>query len=486
MKKYSRAEIMAARKELKRRAASASLANFTLYTSPDYLMGWVHREICDTLDQFLQDIVDKKSPRLIISMPPRSGKSEIVSRKFPAYMLGRYPDLSYIGTSYSGDLSSSFAKDVKNIMLGDPFKQAFPEIRLPRIGDGTGQINQSDRFDISGHKGMYYSVGIGGSLTGRGADCLVIDDPIANMSDALSERVRQSTWDWLTSTAYTRLSPGGGLIVMCTRWHLDDPVGRLIEEMNNGGEKYVVINYPAIAEVDEPHRKIGEALHPERFDEEALARIRRSVGERVWASLYQQHPIPDGGAMFKAEWVQHWTQDSLPKVFDKVVMSWDMTFKDTTNSDFVVGQVWGKKGANFYLLDQVRGRWDFVKTLQMFVEFTNKWPKARRRLIEDKANGPAIISAVKKKVSGIIPITPKESKEARAFSVTTFWEAKNVYLPPAELYPWVKTDFLSEVLTFPSAAHDDAVDAMTQALNDMGKHNGFKMHKSNLEILGLA
>ena len=187
--------------------------------------------------------------------------------------------------------------------------------------------------------------------------------------------------------------------------------------------------------------------------------------------------------MFKEAWIQHWTPETLPKTFDKVVMSWDMTFKDSKASDYVVGQVWGRDQANFYLLDQVRGRWDFVKTLEQFVAMNNKWPHVRRKLIEDKANGPAIISALRDAVTGIVPITPKESKEARAFSVTTFWESKNVYIPPIEHYPWVKTEFLPELLSFPAAAHDDTVDAMSQALNDLHVHSGWKVNKSNIAAL---
>lgn len=485
MSQATREMIMAARRELKRRAARVSLANFVTFTTPEYQMGWVHKEICQKLDKFLQDVVDKKSPRLIIAMPPRSGKSELVSRKFPSYLLGRYPDLSYIGTSYSSDLSGTFAKDVKGVMLSGEFKEIFPEIVLPRPGDGSGKISQADRFDIVGHKGSFYSVGVGGSLTGRGSDVLVVDDPISNMQEALSQRVRDTVWGWFTSTAYTRLSPGGGCIVMCTRWHLDDIVGRLIAASSDGsGETWEVIEYPAIAEHDEQYRKAGEALHPERFDEKAFERIRKSVGERVWASLYQQHPVPDGGAMFKSDWIQHWSPATLPKVFDAHVLSWDMTFKGTDNSDFVVGQVWAKSGANFYLLDQVRGRWDFVKSLEMFVKFADKWPQVRRKLVEDKANGPAIISTLKKHISGIVPITPKESKEARAFAVTTLFEAGNVFLPPVDMYPWVKSELLPELLSFPAAAHDDMVDSLTQALSDLSSHKSIKMHKSNLNYLG--
>lgn len=457
MDKPTKALIAAAKRELRRRAAAVGLAPFVTYTYPRYSLGWVHAEICTALDKFLKDVVEKKSPRLIICMPPRSGKSELVSRRFPAYLLGRYPDLSFIGTSYSSDLAGSFAKDVQRIMDDEAFKAVFPGVAIPAKGvPSDGRVRQADRFEIIAHKGSYYSVGVGGSLTGRGADCLVIDDPVSNMQDALSERVRDSVWDWYTSTAYTRLAPGGGLIVMATRWHSDDLIGRLLQAENEGaGEDWTVVNYPAIAEVDEPHRKMGQALHPERFDEAALARIRKSVGERVWAALYQQHPVPDGGGLFKADWLKLWTPEELPAHFDSMCASWDMTFKQTATSDFVVGQVWGRKGANFYLLDQVRARMDFVQTKKAFIALCEKWPKAMRRLVEDKANGPAIISSLKESIPGIVPITPKESKEARASSVTPMWEAGNVFLPPPDSHPWVKRDFIPELLSFPAGAHDD-------------------------------
>lgn len=456
--KPSKALILAARRELKRRAATQALAPFITYTYPTYLMGWVHADICQALDQFLDDILAKRSPRLIITLPPRSGKSEIVSRRFPAYALGRNPDLQIIATSYGADLSARFNRDVQRIIDDDPYRAIFPDTTLAgknvKTSASGSYIRTSDLFEVVGYKGAYRSTGVGGGITGQGADILIVDDPVKDRASANSATIRDATWDWYTSTAYTRLSPGGGVIVMCTRWHCDDLVGRLLARAESGsGDKWKVINYPAIAEHDEPHRKAGEALHPERYPIEALERIRAAVGMRDWEALYQQHPVPDGGGLFKADWIQHWKE--LPKQFDAMVLSWDMTFKDTAASDYVVGQVWGRKGGNFYLCDQFRGQWDFVKTLQQFVAASKKWPRVTRKLVEDKANGSAIISTLKRHVSGIIPITPKESKEARASAVATLWEAHNVFLPPKDLYPWVEQDFIPELLSFPAGAHDD-------------------------------
>ena len=471
--------------EIRQAKARKSLAYFTTYTKPDYLMGWVHREICAALDDFLQAVADKKSPRLIITMPPRSGKSELVSRRFPAYSFGRFPDLQIIATSYSSDLSQRFNRDVQRIIDDEKYQEIFPETTLngSRVRpDSRGSyIRTSDLFEIVGHAGAYRSCGVGGGITGQGADCLLIDDPVKDRAEANSATVRQSIWDWYTSTAYTRLSPGGGVIVMATRWHLDDLIGRLIENMENGqGDTFTVINYPAIAEHDEIHRRKGEALHPERYSLDQLKKIQKTVGSRDWAALYQQHPVPDGGALFKLEWFRRWTATSLPPEFDHTLMSWDMTFKDSKNSDYVVGQVWGKKGPNFYLLDQVRGQWDFVKTKEMVRVLAHKWPRVVRKLVEDKANGSAVISELKSTVSGFVPITPTESKEARASSVTPYFEAGNVFIPEDSAAPWVP-HYVSELLEFPAGSHDDQVDSTTQALNYFRNGSGVILTREQMQ-----
>lgn len=443
--------------EIRLAKARKGLSYFTLHTKPDYLLGWVHKEICDELDRFLQDVADKKSPRLIITMPPRSGKSELVSRRFPAFALGRNPELQIIATSYSSDLSQRFNRDVQRVIDDEKYFDLFPNTRLSnsrvRTYSRGSYIRTSDLFEIVGHAGAYRSCGVGGGITGQGADILIIDDPIKDRAQAGSKTIRDSIWDWYTSTAYTRLSPGGGVIVMATRWHTDDLIGRLIQRMGEG-DTFRIVNYPAIAEHDELHRKAGEALHPERYPLSTLLQIQKTIGSRDWEALYQQHPVPDGGALFKLEWFRRWTATSLPPEFDHTLMSWDMTFKDSKNSDYVVGQVWGKKGPNFYLLDQVRGQWDFVKTKEMVRVLAHKWPRVVRKLVEDKANGSAVISELKSTVSGFVPITPTESKEARASSVTPYFEAGNVFIPEDSAAPWVP-HYVSELLEFPAGSHDD-------------------------------
>lgn len=465
---------------IRRSLARACMAAFVRYTMPSYCMGWVHEAICKELDDFLSAVVAKRSPRLMLTMPPRHGKSELASRRFPAYVLGRYPDMTLIGASYGADLASRMNRDVQRIIEETLYKTIFPDTYLNakniRTTAAGSYLRNSDIFEIVNHRGSYRSAGIGGGITGMGCEIAIIDDPFKDRAEADSQTIRQSVWEWYTSTLYTRLSPGGGILLINTRWHMDDLSGRLLEAERMGeGDTWRVVNFPAIAETDEQHRKAGEALHPERYPLEQLEAIRKTIGTRDWEALYQQHPTPEGGNIFKQDWIRYWTPADLPSEFDQVIASWDMTFKDGDASDYVVGQIWGRKGAIRYLLDQVRARMGFTETLEAFKELSAKWPRATRKLVEDKANGPAVIDALKHTVSGIIPVTPDGSKTARAHAVTTFFEAGNVYIPSPQVYPWAN-DYIAELTQFPGAAHDDQVDATTQALRDMEKRRGLNIH----------
>ena len=341
-------------------------------------------------------------------------------------------------------------------------------------------LRNSDLFEIVGHRGSYRSAGVGGGITGMGGDILIVDDPFKDRAEADSPTIRRKVWEWYTSTLYTRLAPGGGILVINTRWHMDDLSGRLLEAARTGeGDQWRVVNFPAIAEEDEPHRRRGEALHPERYPLEQLAAIRTAIGTRDWEALYQQHPTPDGGNIFKTEWLSFWLPKDLPETFDQMVISWDMTFKDGDDTDYVVGQVWGSKGANRYLLDQVRARMGFTATLAAFRALADKWPQASRKLVEDKANGPAVIDSLRHHVSGIIPVEPDGSKTARAHAVTALFEAGNVHIPHPQACSWA-SDYVAELTQFPGAAHDDQVDATTQALRDMDRRRSLNINPAIL------
>lgn len=464
---------------LRRSLAQQSMAGFVYATMPAYLMGWVHETICAELDAFLAAVAHGLSPRLMLCMPPRHGKSELASRRFPAYVFGRYPDMSIIGTSYSADLSSRLNRDVQRIIEQPEYAAIFPDTRLSakniRTVASGAYLRNSDLFEIVGHGGSYRSAGVGGGITGMGGDILIVDDPFKDRAEADSPTIRRKVWDWYTSTLYTRLAPGGGILVINTRWHMDDLSGRLLEAARRGeGDQWRVVEFPAIAARDEARRMAGEALHPERYPLEQLEAIRRTLGSREWEALYQQRPVPDGGSIFKAQWLRFWLPKDLPAVFDQVLISWDMTFKDGDDTDYVVGQVWGRKGADRYLLDQVRARMGFTDTLAAFRALAEKWPQATRKLVEDKANGPAVIDSLKHHVSGIIPVEPDGSKTARAHAVTALFEAGNVHIPHPQHCPWA-SEYVAELTQFPGAAHDDQVDATTQALRDMERRRSLNI-----------
>jgi predicted phage terminase large subunit-like protein len=219
----------------------------------------------------------------------------------------------------------------------------------------------------------------------------------------------------------------------------------------------------ADAQHDVLGRAEGEPLWPARYPAQALAGIRESVGPYWWSALYQQRPAPPEGALFRKDWWRFYADRDLPKGFDQVLQSWDMAFKETTDSDYVVGQVWGSLGARIYLLDQVRERMDFAKTLQAVEALSGRWPQALLKLVEDKANGPAVISALQLKVPGLYPVKPQGGKLSRAQAILPLVAAGNVWLPTPQEQPWVE-QFLAEARSFPVGAHDDQVDAMSQGL----------------------
>jgi predicted phage terminase large subunit-like protein len=471
-------------------AGRASLLGFTLATYPTYQVNWHHELIAAALDDF----ATKRDQRLMVFSFPRSGKSELVSRRLPAYLLGREPDATIIATSYSASLASAMNRDVQRIIDSDEYRRLFPATRLwgkNVRSDAQGSwLRNSDLFEIVGHRGYYLSTGVGGGITGRGGKYLLIDDPVKNRKEANSPTYRNAVWEWYTSTLYTRLAPNGNILLIVTRWHEDDLAGRLlaVAKADPQADQWTVITLPAVAE--EPvaaydPRKPGDVLWPVRWDAGEMQRKRAVVGERDWASLYQQRPAPDEGEIFKRHHWRYWQPRGanlppvtvnmadgsvrevepveLPLRFDEMAQSWDLNFKDTAMSDFVAGQVLGRIGADKFMLDYVCERLGIVDTMDAIRSWRIKWPKAVAVLVEDKANGPAVIQMMRKEVAGMIAVTPEGGKISRAYAAAPEVEAGNVYLPHPHIAPWTAR-FVGSAAAFPNAANDDDVDAFTQAI----------------------
>lgn len=451
----------AAAELLARRQARTGLAAYIGYTSKRYHESFFSRTVCAALDKFLLDVDAGLRPVLVLQAPPQHGKSEMVSRKLPAYILGRFPDRRIGAASYSDELANAMAQDIRRNLAGDEHRRLFPTSAEKRRYD----INRTGEFTAPGGTGGYLGVGVGAGLTGRPVDIGIIDDPVKNEKEALSPTTKEGHWNWYQSVFTTRLSENSGQIIMATSWAEDDLPARIVSHFA-GDPRLTVLRFPAINEPGEvgynPEYPAG-ALVPSLHSVKKLQETKALLSDYWWSALYQQSPRSLGGNVFKELGLRYYLPKDLPAKFDKVIASWDCTFKDTDGTDFVVGQVWGKAGANSYLLAQVRERMSFTKTVSQVVKLRNDWPKTREVLIEDKANGPAVIDTLKLSVPGIIPIEPDGSKLARAHAVTSYWEAGNVWLPHPDVAPWVK-DLVSELTAFPAAANDDQVDALTQAL----------------------
>jgi predicted phage terminase large subunit-like protein len=307
----------------------------------------------------------------------------------------------------------------------------------------------------------------------------LIDDPYKDGEQADSEAWQATVRDFWEEVAIPRLGPGVAVVIIQTRWRHDDLTGWL--QSQDHSNRWRVINIPAQAdhdpnkgETDPLGREPGEYLESARgrtVEDWELKRL--EVGERSWNALFQGRPSPATGNMFKREWWRFYDQPLWVERadgsrwaigFDEVIASWDMTFKDTEGTDYVCGQVWGRRGVEACLLDQVHDRLSFVDTCLAVRTLAARWPQAVVKLVEDKANGPAVINQLSRKVAGLIPVEPDGSKAARAAAVSPFVEAGNVLLPAPEIAPWVD-GLIEEAVSFPRAANDDRVDAMSQALN---------------------
>lgn len=418
------------------------------------------------LDQTLIDVIEGRCKRLIWTMPPQEGKSQRVSRTFPAWALCRNPDLRIAIASYEVTTARRWGRAIRNDIKAN--EERFG-LRVSRDTASAGE------WQLEDHTGGVYSVGIAGALTGRPVDVLIIDDPIKGRAEAESEVYRERAWDFWVETARTRLAPDAVVIVVLTRWHEDDLAGRLLKNDVRG--EWRLVNIPAQAEADDDPlgRQIGEYLESARGRTvKDWEDTKQDVGARGWNSLYQGRPAPAEGALFKRKF---WRWYEAPKAVRRedgtmwvpgegveLIQSWDMTFKDSKNADFVVGQVWMRTGADAWLLDQVRARMDFPATVRAVEALAKRWPQAHAKLVEDKANGPAVIAQLRATVPGLIAINPQDSKFARASAIAPFVEAGNIHLPTKELCPWVD-EFVEETAAFPNAPHDDQVDAMSQALH---------------------
>lgn len=433
---------------LARAIATNSFYDFIDIVCPEFKIAAHHIQMIEKIER----AINTPNAKLFIACPPRHSKSYLVSNLLSAYAMSTRRNCHVVVGSYSSELSLELGRRTKILFDSDLYKKIFQDISI------SHDSSSKTRFHLS-NGSSFFSVGIGGSLVGKSASILVIDDCYSGLDQARSRLYQETLRTWYQGSFFTRRFPGAPIIIINTTWTEADLPLQLIQQ--EPGE-WEVLKLPAIQDD-------GSALWPEMFPIKELEKIKRSIGSSMFEALYQQRPTALEGGIIKRNWIKTYVHP--PQYLDRVITSWDTSFKETSSGSYVVGQVWGARGADRHLLAQSRKRMDFPDTIRAIQELSAKYSKSQAHLIEDKANGPAIISALQKHISGIIPIKADTSKEARLSAVAPQFEAGNVYVPDPAMNPWVQ-EWIDELCTFPNGAHDDQCDATSQALEYLRSAGG--------------
>lgn len=447
-------------------------------------------------EQLATEPAERRTVAILVEMPPRHSKSETCSHWFPTWAIALAPELQVMLGSYALSFARDWGRKVRN-----EIREHFSELGVKVAQDSKAAY----RWHTEEGGGMT-CVGVGGDATGRGADILVLDDPVKNAEDAISPTIQKRNWEWWKSTFRTRLNPTGLriIVVIGTRWDENDLIGKLRQAHAEGSaaegyEDWTFISFPALAQGDDVlDRKEGDPLWPEVMNRQALDATRVSVGEHWWAALYQQRPTPLGGDLIKERWFNYWVpagadfpavvQDGrecrvveLPAL-DGVFQSWDCNFRDSVRAiekghqpDGVAGHVYGRASADLFLMDRFYGRVGLNETIEAVRELSRRNPSAKTKLIENTANGPAVMAKLQHELGSMVPVTPHGSKVsrvmtaattagdrgARAITLQTGIQGGNVYLPHPGLKPW-SIEVRQLLGRFPKGGKDDT-DAMSQA-----------------------
>src|SRR5690349_5911750 len=440
--------------ETRKAEARRNLIAFCHYMMPDFRSPAHIRAIADLLERAEAGEVT----RILITMPPRHGKTRIISNLFPAWYFGRNPSSECIFCTYNQDLAEDNGRYVKNTIAAREYQEIFPDVRIRNDSASARRLSTHQ-------KGNYFAVGAGGPLTGRGAKLLIIDHPLNNREEAESASIRQALIDWYTSTAYTRLAPGGVVIIVQTRWHTEDLAGVVLQQEHEG---WVHLDLPAI--LDERagqflNRPSGEALWPEQFDLDTLLRTKRSIPPRDWASLYMQSPVTQGGNIVKRESVKDWT-DPEPPYCDFILASFDTAFGTKDSNDPTAMTVWGLfRDANdmrhTILLDARQKRVEFPELKKWIVDVDDRH-KPDVILIENKASGQSLLQEMRRLQVPVQAYNPgRQDKVARLQACTPLFENGKIWAPLSRDYT---AEWLEQLVTFPASKHDDLVDSTTAAL----------------------
>ena len=421
--------------------------------------GFIHGRHHEKMARAFERVANGDIKRLIINMPPRHTKSEFASYLLPAWFLGRFPHKKVIQTSHTAELAVGFGRKVRNLVDSETYKQLFPAVELQSDSKAAGRWNTN-------HGGDYFAIGVGGAVTGKGADILIIDDPHSEQEATIAEtnpEVYDKTYEWYTSGPRQRLQPGGAIVIVMTRWSKKDLTGQVVKAAaQRQGEDWEVIDFPAIL-------PSGEPLWPEFWKLDELTALRQELPNAKWQAQYMQQPTSDVSAIIKREWWQWWEDDS-PPFCEFLIQSWDTAFLKTERSDYSACTTWGvfyapdtngREQANIIALNAFKKRMEFPELKQRAYEEWREW-EPDSLIVEAKAAGSPLIFELRAMGIPVQEYTPSKGNDkiARLNAVADIFASGRVWVPRTH---WAE-ELVEEVASFPSGEHDDLVDSMTQAL----------------------
>ena len=413
---------------------------FMKSANKNYIVG-DHTQII--MDELMK-IIKGEVVNLIVSLPPRGGKSMLISEHFPAFFLGHFPEKDVIITGYGDEIASKFSTKAREI-----YNEFVIEMNGVYLSKDT---NAKDKFKTM-KGGVLKSAGLQGALTGYGADLLIVDDPFKNRKEAQSQRLRDDVWEAFQANAWSRRAPGASTIIVQTRWHDDDLVGR-IKRTPELASEFKIISVPALSNYYETG-----SFFPERFTKKDLLLTQKMLGRSIFEALYQQNPVPDGGELIMKKDIVLTTDYNYQR--GKIYTSWDLSQSDNGDADYTVCQIWyNKSSGEQILLNQIREKMTFPKVIMKFKEVAAKYPLATH-LVEGKTSGKPLIQMLKNKIPRIIEINPSKSKVMRVEAIASLFESKTVVFLKR---PYVQ-ELILELTSFPNYKHDDQVDALSQYLN---------------------
>jgi predicted phage terminase large subunit-like protein len=447
--------IVEAKKSLAFDKARDDFMVFTNYVWPNFIHGEHHVKMARAFER----VATGQCKRLIINMPPRHTKSEFASYLLPAWFLGKFPEKKVIQASHTAELAVGFGRKVRNLVDSDVYKDIFPTVGLQADSKAAGRW-------ATNKGGDYFAIGVGGAVTGKGADILIIDDPHSEQEAAISEtnpEIYDKTYEWYTSGPRQRLQPGGAIIIVMTRWSKKDLTGQVVKAAaQREGEEWEVIDFPAIL-------PSGRPLWPEFWSKIELEALKNELPHAKWQAQYMQQPTSDVSAIVKREWWKIWEHDDPPSC-EFLIQSWDTAFLKTQRSDYSACTTWGVfyhpddrgvEQANIILLNAIKKRMEFPELKQRAYEEWKEWePDAM--IVEAKAAGSPLIFELRAMGIPVQEFTPSKGNDkiARLNAVADLFASGHVWVPNTH---WAE-ELVEEVASFPSGEHDDLVDSMTQAL----------------------